>query len=308
MTKFFKRKKATRRVTVEHFNHFFEYSDVSGITGRGNTFESQGVAIAGIGINKAYHYKGYKDIPAQDVPRHLSWYKNPVFAYMSLADGQLEYRYSTSGQSFMVCPATKDAKIIDMVDDFFLFFYEDTGLPEAIEHHHLKIANRHIITRDNKIAFLETYLSTDDKGFFVNQFCKGDNGIYDIAMWVDWKEDEASIVQYCIDILQDKNLSLHIDEDIEEERGLDVFITYKGVTTQAEYAPERTDRDTTLKALNKAINDDYEIRFCKEFDGDTLCFIPLTHDQWRHLEQAYPEAIHEKFEAIKETSIFFGAW
>jgi len=156
------------------------------------------------------------------------------------------------------------------------------------------------------MKFLENYLSSNDEAFFIDNFVEGNGDINDIAICVDWKEYDEHIIDYCIDILQNKELIVEVDEDIEEERGIDIFITYKGVKTKIEYEPEYTDRDTTIKALNKSISEDYEIRFCKECDGDTLFFVPLTHKQWLKLEKNHPNTINEKFEKIETDSVFFG--
>lgn len=71
------------------------------------------------------------------------------------------------------------------------------------------------------------------------------------------------------------------------------------------YEEDKTSRDKTIIALNEAIKQDYEIRFCNESDGDTLAFVPLTNAQWVSLEKKYPDAINEKFTKIDKDAVFF---
>lgn len=161
------------------------------------------------------------------------------------------------------------------------------------------------ISRSTKMLFFEDYLKNDGD-FFMNHFVDGHDGIYEVAMWVDWREFDEDIIRYCQDILQDENLKLEIDEDIVESRGIDIYIIYKGVKSKINYDEDKTSRDKTLIALNEAIKEDYQLRFCIESDGsDTLCFVPLSVQQWKYLEEKYPKKVNEKFTPITSNSEFF---
>lgn len=291
------------QITVEKFNHFFEYSALTYLTGLGHDAVVQGVDIGGISFKKAYHHKGNSLFPnPQDIPQHIRWFKNPLFITVALVNGKIEYYFTDTGEvTFFEITATTNKEKIKFINEVFEHYYTYLDLPRCLE----KLKNPVKISRRGKMKHFESYLSSTDKESFADHFVEVDDKIYDIAMWVDWKEYDPDIIQYCIDILKDKELSVSVDEDIQEERGIDIFITYKGLKTKIDYASEYTNRNTTLKALNKAINDDYEIRFCSESNGDTLCFIPLTNKQWGDLEKKYPNEVSEKFEKIKEDSTFF---
>ena len=294
------------KITVEKFNHFFEYSTLTHLTGIGQCAVIQGIDIAGIKFEKACHHKGNSLFPdPQDIPQHIKWFKNPLFITVALVNSKIEYYFTDTGEvTFFEIGATSNEEKIKFIDDVFEHYYNHFDLPCCLE----KLKNPVKITQRSKMKHFERYLSSTDKESFADHFVEVDDKIYDIAMWVDWKEYDPDIIQYCIDILRDKELTVTVDEEIEEERGIDVFITYKGIKTKIDYAPEYTDRDTTIKALNEAIREDYEIRFCFQSNGsDTLCFVPLTHKQWSRLEKNYPDIVHEKFNKIEDDSVFFEA-
>jgi hypothetical protein len=124
-------------------------------------------------------------------------------------------------------------------------------------------------------------------------------------MWIDWREEDENIINYCEEILQTEELSVET-LDVENDRGFDTIITYKNQEISIPYKGEGSDRDTTIKTLNQIIQSEFEIRLCKESCvGDTLCFIPLTNEQWKKLDKKYPKQVNEKFEKITTERILF---
>jgi hypothetical protein len=124
-------------------------------------------------------------------------------------------------------------------------------------------------------------------------------------MWIDWREEDENLITYCKKILQTQQLSV-ATVDVQNERGFDTIITYKGQQTTIPYQGIGSDRDTTIKALNNAIKADFEIRLCKETEGnDTLCLVPLSNQQWLELEAKFPKQVAHKFEKITDSTILF---
>lgn len=280
------------KITVEKIQHIFEYGNLKNQIGEGLIrWESE-----------SKFRKAYKDIPEQIVPPHIQWANNPYFSYVAIVDNKVQYYYGRNGESAIyLCPKTTDEKHIREIDTLFEKYYQKFGLPNVLNKP--KIVKEKIDKTD-KMKFLSAYLTTKDEDFFYDNFCN-DKEIYQIAMWIDWKEEDENIIKYCEDILQTNELSVET-LNAENERGFETIITYKGKRSQIPYKGTSADRDTTIKTLNKTIQPDFDIRLCKESVGsDTLCFIPLTSSQWLEFETKYGKQIEEKFQKItNDTKIF----
>ena len=89
--------------------------------------------------------------------------------------------------------------------------------------------------------------------------------------------------------------------------GFDIIIKFKGKEHIIEYKKEGTDRDTTIKTLNKVLSPDYEIRFWMDSIGsDTLGFFPKTSKFWKELEDEFgAEKVRKYFSIIGENSRMF---
>ncbi len=167
-----------------------------------------------------------------------------------------------------------------------------------------KINKDEDIQNSRKIPFLEDYLKSKDEDYFEDHL---DDYIDHIAMWVDWREEDESIIQYCEDILQTNQLSAEL-VDADNERGFDIFIHYKNQKTPIPYSGDGADRDTTLQKLNSIINDEYELRLFRDsMDGDTLCFLPLSNKEWEFLDKHYSKETAKKFKKIDSKTALFGA-
>lgn len=302
ISSFFGKKDNSFLITEEKINHFFNYAELKGgLTSLGgDVISSHGIETAGIAFEKGGYVKAYNELPAVNVPPHIMFFNNPVFTFVAFVDGKVQYYYTNNGSAnIRSCAPTTNKTIIKAIHYFFEHYYNELNLPKSLEKIKTKAKNRFKITRKHKMKFFSAYLSSTDENFFIDNFIEGDEGIYDIAMWVDWKDYSLDIVEYCIDILNNNDLSV-----TEEDNG-NVIITYKNVSTKIDFNTEDTDQDATIKTLNKVISEDYQIRFCSECDGDTLCFIPLTHKQWELLEKEYPNELNEKFQKININSTFF---
>jgi hypothetical protein len=121
-----------------------------------------------------------------------------------------------------------------------------------------------------------------------------------VVCWVDWREEDDAVVEYCEKRLQTGQLSATMEDTPE---GLELQITFQGTL----HRDKIVDRDRTIIFLNGIIQPNYEIRFCKASDGsDTLAFLPLTATEWKQLETQYgTDVINRCFEKINAESVMF---
>ncbi len=291
------------KITVEKIQHIFEYGKLKNMTGTSHeNLRDLKVGHMMSWKSKTYNYSGYHDIPAQTVPPHIQWSDNPVFAYVSVTDQQVQYHWSENGGSAVfICPVTTNPEHIRFIDRIFEQYYSDIfRLPHSLKE--IRITKEKEDKTD-RMLFIEKYLVSKDSDFFYDNFY--DNDIDAIAMWVDWREEDENIVTYCEDILQTHVLSVKT-VNADHERGFETIISYKDQETFIRYRGIGADRDTTLITLNQVLHPEFEIRLCKESLGnDTLCFLPLLQEQWHFFETRYPEQVREKFEIITSNSKMF---
>ncbi len=120
------------------------------------------------------------------------------------------------------------------------------------------------------------------------------------VFWVDWREDDAAIVEFCESILQTGSLA--VESRLTGRRADWTFcIVYKGVRTPVPlvYGPE--DRHITIVTLNRALVADFEIRLCIDSEGaDTLAFLPLPSATWEDLEREYGHSVSQRFYRLRD--------
>lgn len=115
------------------------------------------------------------------------------------------------------------------------------------------------------------------------------------VFWVDWREEDDVLVEYCEAILQTGDLSAE-EVDADNEAGFELIIHYKERTIKVPLEIGEGDRHITLVSLNEVLKPDYEIRFCIDSDGsDTLAFLPLPSTTWQALESEFGEAVAKRF-------------
>lgn len=66
-----------------------------------------------------------------------------------------------------------------------------------------------------------------------------------LILWVDWREEDASIVAACENILQTGQLEASYTQ-ADDDIGFEVIITYKGKQHKITYKQNAADRDTTI--------------------------------------------------------------
>lgn len=83
-------------------------------------------------------------------------------------------------------------------------------------------------------------------------------------------------------------------------------IRYKDKDTKIEYPGGIRDKDITIKAVNKIISDEYEIRLLQDSIGhERLGFFILQHDHWKNMEYSYSETAPLIFSKIDEDTKIF---
>ena len=104
----------------------------------------------------------------------------------------------------------------------------------------------------------------------------------DTVIWIDWKEYDDAIVECIANIIP---LQYEVKASALP-REMDIVLQYKNRQMEIPYATTNTDRDTTLRAIAKIIQPDYEIRwYLPSLGNDTLGFCVLSAQNWKFLEK-----------------------
>lgn len=287
-------------ITVKQIEEMFAYAKKENLCGQSlpnAKFKPLGNSID-LENTEPFRYGGSNEIPAQDVPAHIKWFKNPKFAYVGIVNNEVEYRIGNSGEyAYFICPVTTEEKDISLINEIFKFWYEQFNLPEAIEKETDTCMQ---IDRSDKTKLISDYLK--QKISFEDAFY----GAYETVMWVDWREEDDAIVQYCEDIIQTNSLSATY-KNADNKMGFEIIISYKGQKYTIPYKGEGADRDTTIITLNEILRPEFEIRLCKDSIGsDTLAFLPLKAQQWLDLEKEFgTEKVEKYFGRISKDSRMF---
>ena len=149
---------------------------------------------------------------------------------------------------------------------------------------------------------MREFLKNEDRESFDNF---GENS--QKLVWIDWREYDEDIINYIESVIQSGELSGK-RKDVDNEMGFDIFIEWKGNEYKISYPnKEGSDRDTTIKTLNKIIQPEYEIRlFMESLGNDTLAFVPLLKNEWEGLEKEFGEKkVNYYFSKINDESKMF---
>lgn len=113
---------------------------------------------------------------------------------------------------------------------------------------------------------------------------EGDDQIF----WVDWREDDSALTEYCESIIQTNKLSSVWEDD-------KLIIRYGDKSQVAPLTISGADRHITMVAINDILVPDYEIRMAWDSDGgDTLGFTILPTSEWSRLESQYGKDLVDK--------------
>ena len=128
------------------------------------------------------------------------------------------------------------------------------------------------------------------------------------VFWFDWREYDEDIVRCIGESLPERDRFDFELRDSPLPRGFDILLKRGGQTAAIPYAPERMDRDTTLRAVQAFIAPDYQLRcFVPSMENDTLGFCLLSSADWRQLEAEFGDrAVARQFRPIGPNSRMFG--
>lgn len=111
---------------------------------------------------------------------------------------------------------------------------------------------------------------------------------------VDWREDDASIVEYCAECLDSDSLRAEWRED-------SLVIIRDGSETAVPLTDSDADRHITICALNDVLQPEYEIRYLVCSQGsDTAGFAVLRSSDWQSLEQECRPVVGENFLKLRD--------
>lgn len=127
-------------------------------------------------------------------------------------------------------------------------------------------------------------------------------------LWVDWRDYDEWIVEGVCERLPENARFRFEVRDSVLPRGQDILLEKDGVLTLIPYAPDRMDRDTTLKAVQAAIAPAYQLRcFVPSLPNDTLGFCLLPATEWNRLEESFGvRNVARQFQPIGPNSRMFG--
>ena len=99
------------------------------------------------------------------------------------------------------------------------------------------------------MQYMKEFLKNEDRESFDN-FWENSQKL----VWIDWREYDEDIINYIEGVIQSGELSGK-SKDVDNEMGFDIFIEWKGKEYKISYPnKEGSDRDTTIKTLNKIIS------------------------------------------------------
>lgn len=128
----------------------------------------------------------------------------------------------------------------------------------------------------------------DDKG--IEDLFYGD-GNSQAFFSVDWRADEADVVEDCAACLGLNSLSAEWSDD-----GESLTILYNDQQTNVPLVHDTADRHTVVAVLNQVLKHEYEIRYLTISTGtDTAGFAVMSRSDWSELEADYALAVEENF-------------
>ena len=119
------------------------------------------------------------------------------------------------------------------------------------------------------------------------------------VFWIDWKQEDVSIVKACERVLQTGTLSAEMVE-VDTPEGYEVYLYYADRKGKVPLSYSLGDVHITLWALNEMLKPDYEIRLnIDSTNSDTRAFVPLAPSDWEKLESKYGAALTRHFYRIE---------
>lgn len=290
-------------VSLERLQQLLEFARRRNLCGRSKSgfdkWVGQSIEIVSekrsftIRSNNPHYVEGtvvtqYQSVSWSYMPQHLGIY---------LVDGEVEFRASHHGRGPReTMPLATDPADLDEIKRCFDYWYHEFGLPDSLD----RPANppKQFEPTGDAMRDIPAYLEEGSARAFHELF--EDQGP---VMWIDWREEDDSIVHIAAEALGLNDLTARFDND-----SCDLLINYRGTSHRIRYPEEGVaDRDTTIIALNRVLQPGHELRLCIASRGsDTLALMALSGEEWSLLERKHPAACAEHFMMIDETTEIFG--
>jgi hypothetical protein len=250
----------------------------------------------------------------EEITSMVAWYIARRWYAISLSPRRIGFHAidnNTAESDFDLMPYTSRKDDADMIVAALNDSHSHLGLPEALVEARkpepvappFEMAPRspphqtreYHITQSNKVAHIAEYVEDGDFRTFFDMF-DGDFE-HEFVLWVDHREDDENIPNLCELILQTGNL----DACWAGKGALDLIILFRGVVHRIRYPNGFADRDTSIIALNKILQPEFELRYCTASDGsDTAAFLPLTRKEWLALEMRFDDRLDRLFKKVRD--------
>ncbi|GBG07750.1 hypothetical protein PAT3040_02311 [Paenibacillus agaridevorans] len=126
-------------------------------------------------------------------------------------------------------------------------------------------------------------------------------------IWIDWREYEEDVIKYFNDQLPESHQIKYEMIEIDKPRGVDIVLSSGDRQLTIPFADDRTDRDSTIRAMQEMIAPRYQIRwFMESLGNDTLAFLLLSTEQWSELERQFgKDKLEFHFQPVTSESVMF---
>jgi hypothetical protein len=128
-----------------------------------------------------------------------------------------------------------------------------------------------------------------------------DEALGDKCVWVDWREEEESIIKSFAEPLA------AADKLEAVPKGDDLWFRYHDQEYKLPLTQSPHDRSVAISSLVEILKDNYDIRLLKwSKDTDSRAFLILPKAAWSSLEQENPAWAQSHFEAVAVGTDIFG--
>ncbi len=122
----------------------------------------------------------------------------------------------------------------------------------------------------------------------------------DNCLVTDHREDEGDLIGYVIDAIPEAGLAFS-----EDDSGDDLILSCRGRSTPVGLTMTPRDRYITIRALNRLLAGDYEMRlFRVTRQADTHSFYLKPARWWSEAERDHPEEVDRVFLVVDEALDF----
>lgn len=220
---------------------------------------------------------------------------NGHVAYLTLANGTVEWRYAHSTVRYVRCPVVRDPVLMQWLDGLFAAFYLEAELPGSLD------GAIEMLGPWDRVRWVQTNLFEGGR--------PEETLSEEIDMWVyDLHSTERLATFFCwISEALDKD-EKHFRYTVCWEGGEDTafyLLRYREREARAFPAGKEQPVLYLAEVLNSILQPDYELRrFRDKKLGKDGILMPLTPEEWEKLTDAYgPMAIEARFRSIHTPTV-----